>query len=97
MSRIDNLKAQREELDKKIRQLAAQEAKEKRALETRQKTIIGAWVMKERPKLVQEIIDNLTRDQDKAAFAGYVAPKADGPRLAATAPAQPQPKQAAGV
>lgn len=75
MSRIEQLKAQREELDKKIRQLAAQESKEKRARETRQKTIIGAWVMQHRQPLVAEIIANLTREQDKAAFANYVPPK----------------------
>lgn len=75
MSRIETLKAQRDELDKKIRQLAAQESKEKRARETRQKTIIGAWVMKERPELVKNIIANLTREQDKAAFADYVLPQ----------------------
>jgi len=97
MSRIEQLKAQREELDKKIRELSAKDAKEKRALETRQKTIIGAWVLQHRPELVANIIANLTREQDKAAFANFKAPKADAPRLAATAAAQPQPKQAAAA
>lgn len=97
MSKIDQLKAQREELDKKIRELAARDAKEKRALETRQKTIIGAWVMQQRPELVQQIIANLTRDQDKAAFKDYTPPKASS-KLAAAPTPTPQPKlQATGT
>lgn len=94
MSKIEQLKAQREELDKKIRQLAAQESKEKRARETRQKAIIGAWVMQNRPELVANIIANLTRDQDKAAFKDFTPPQA-APKLAPAPNAAPAPKQQA--
>jgi hypothetical protein len=85
MSKLAELKARRDALDKKIRDAASTEAKAKRALETRQKAIIGAWIMQNRPELVVNIIDNLTRDQDKAAFAGFAPSKTDTPRQTATA------------
>lgn len=77
MSRIETLKAQRDELDKKIREIAAKESEAKRKLDGRQKTIIGAWVIQHRPELVKNIIENLTRAQDKAVFANYVLPQTE--------------------
>lgn len=63
------------EIDKQIEQLKAQrqklavhEAQKKRASENRQKSIIGGWVMSNRPELVQEIIGQLKRTQDRRAF-----------------------------
>lgn len=63
------------EIDKQIEQLKAQrqklavhEAQKKRASENRQKSIIGGWVMSNRPELVQEIIGQLKRPQDRRAF-----------------------------
>jgi len=72
MKRIDQLKAQREALDKKIKELAAANSREKREIDKRRKIIIGGWVLKHRPNLVREIIaSGLERDQDKAAFADW--------------------------
>lgn len=77
-TKLDKLKAQREALDKKIRDLAAVSSAEARKLDTRRKTIFGAWCMQQRPELLKEFMENgLTRAQDKAAFAGWTpAPSA---------------------
>jgi hypothetical protein len=63
------------EIDKQIEQLkayrqklAVHEAQKKRASENRQKAIIGGWVMSNRPELVQEIVSQLKRPQDRRAF-----------------------------
>lgn len=72
MKRLDQLKAQREALDRRIKELAAAESREKREADKRRKIIIGGWVLKHRPNLVREIIANgLEREQDKAAFADW--------------------------
>lgn len=71
MKRIDKLLQQREALDKRIKEISAKENEAKRKEEARRKIIIGAWVIEHRPALVKEIIANLVRDQDKAAFHGY--------------------------
>ncbi|KHA79435.1 hypothetical protein NC77_07435 [Janthinobacterium lividum] len=71
MKRIEQLKAQREELDKKISDLIAAKDKAERAADSRRKAIIGGWVLKHRPELVKNIIENLTRAQDKAAFKDW--------------------------
>jgi hypothetical protein len=75
MSKLEKLKTQREELDKQIREMAAKQALANKKLSDRQKIIIGAWVMQERPALVQEIIANMTRAQDRAVFKDMIAPK----------------------
>jgi hypothetical protein len=87
MNKIEALKAQREELDKKIRDLAAKQSAADRKLKDRQKIIIGAWLMENNQDQVAKIVASLTRPQDKAAFAGFAVPKIDAPRLAATATA----------
>lgn len=63
------------ELDQEIKQLQARKQKlatleaaaERKRLE-RQKIIIGGWLMSQRPDLVSEIVGQLTRPQDRAAF-----------------------------
>ena len=62
-------------LELKIKQLKAQHAKLmarensiERAKRTRQAVIIGSWMMANDSVRVAQIIANLTRDQDKAAF-----------------------------
>jgi hypothetical protein len=77
MKRIDLLKQQREELDKRIRELAAQDQKAERKRDERRKVILGGWLIKHRADLVQKIIENgLEREQDKAAFEGWTPPAA---------------------
>lgn len=92
-SKLDKLKAQREELDKKIRTLAEAKSEEERKLDTRRKTIFGAWCMQQRPELLKEFIaSGLTRAQDKAAFAGWTPP-ASAPTSTATPAPAPANKQ----
>lgn len=75
MKRIDQLKQQRDDLDKKIRELASQDQRAERKRDERRKVILGGWLIKHRPDLVQNIIGNgLTREQDKAAFEGWTPP-----------------------
>lgn len=71
MNRIDKLLQQRETLDKRIKELSAKENSAKRKEDTRRKVIIGSWVLENRKNLVKEIIENLVRDQDKAAFLNF--------------------------
>lgn len=95
-TRLSKLIADREAIDKRIRELSKKMSKEERALDTRRKTIIGGWVMKHRPALVRELIANgLIRGQDKAAFDGWTPEpeSAKSPAPASPAPAAaPQPK-----
>lgn len=85
MKRIDQLKQQREELDKRIRELAAQDQKAERKRDERRKVILGGWLIKHRPDLVSKIVENgLEREQDKAAFEGWIPP-------AVTAQTTPEP------
>lgn len=85
MKRIDQLKQQREELDKRIRELAAQDQKAERKRDERRKVILGGWLIKHRPDLVSKIVENgLEREQDKAAFEGWTPP-------AMTAQTTPEP------
>lgn len=51
-----------------IQRKDARESKARRAAETRQKIIIGGWVMKNRPELVEEVKKSLSRPVDLAAF-----------------------------
>lgn len=46
----------------------ARETKARRARETRQKIIIGGWVMKNQPALVEQVKKSITRPVDLAAF-----------------------------
>lgn len=62
-------------LDARIEQLKARKAKlmqreddKARKARARQAIIIGAWVQANRPDLVDEIKEALTRPQDRAAF-----------------------------
>lgn len=77
MKRIDQLKQQREELDKRIKKMAAMEISANRKEDAKRKIIIGAWVLNNRPALVKEIIANLTREQDKVAFENFVLHKVE--------------------
>lgn len=63
------------ELDEKIRQLqaqkqriAARDAAERRKRRNRQAIILGGWLMANDPQRVQQIVELLTRPQDRAAF-----------------------------
>ena len=86
MKRIDLLKQQREELDKRIRELAAKDQAAERRKDERRKVILGGWLIKHRPDLVQKIVENgLERAQDQAAFEGWTPP-------AATAQTTPAPE-----
>lgn len=71
MNRIEKLQAQRDALDKKIKDLVSATSKAERAADSRRKTIIGGWVLKHRPELVKNIVENLERKQDKDAFEGW--------------------------
>lgn len=77
MKRIDLLKQQREELDKRILELAAKDQAAERRKDERRKVILGGWLIKHRPDLVQKIVENgLERAQDQAAFEGWTPPGA---------------------
>jgi hypothetical protein len=95
MKRIDQLKTQREELDKRIRELVSAEAKAQREDDKRRKIIIGGWVLKHRPELIKNIIANLEREQDKAAFEDFTIQATEQPK-AAPAPTAQQGKPAEG-
>ena len=65
------------ELDEKIRQLqaqkqriAARDAAERRKRRNRQASILGGWLMVNDPQRVRQIVELLTRPQDRAAFNG---------------------------
>lgn len=76
MKRIDQLKAQREALDKRIKELASKDQRAERKLDERRKVILGGWLIKHRPDLVKNIVLNgLERPQDKAAFEGWITPE----------------------
>lgn len=72
-ARIEALKKRRDELDTKLRELAAKEAQKSSQLDKRRKIILGAWLMKHRADLVRKIVENgLERDQDRKAFGDWV-------------------------
>lgn len=107
MSKLDKLKQQREELDKQIKALAAQAAKQNRENDRDRKIIFGAWCMKHRQELLKEFMANLSTPREKALFENWTPPapaenRAPYPaqKVANTAPtptAAPAPKlQAAG-
>jgi hypothetical protein len=71
-SRIESLKKRKEAIDLKIKELAAKELRKVAANEKRQKIILGGWLMKHRPDLVNNIVaSGLEREQDKKAFADW--------------------------
>jgi hypothetical protein len=87
-NKLEKLKAQRNEIDRKIREAAATQSAADREADKRRKIIIGGWILKHRPQLVRQLIANgLDREQDKVAFAGW-APPEQAPKLA---PAFPSP------
>jgi lipid II:glycine glycyltransferase (peptidoglycan interpeptide bridge formation enzyme) len=64
-----------EQIEQKIKQLKAQKAaidakssKLERAKKTRQKIVIGAWIIANEPQKVIQIVASLTREQDRKAF-----------------------------
>lgn len=71
MSQLDKLKARREALDARIKEEAAKQQKRERTNGNRQKVILGGWLMKHRPDLVNKIVTRLDRDQDRKAFEGW--------------------------
>lgn len=94
-TKLEKLKAQRDELDKKIREIAAAQSEAERKADSRRKAIIGGWVIKHRPQLVRELMAyGFERPQDKAAFEGWTPPEPEKkPTTPAPAPtATPQPK-----
>lgn len=56
------------QLNQQKLQLQAQEEKKKRALETKQKAILGGWLMANDPDQVKRIVAKLKRPQDRKAF-----------------------------
>lgn len=68
ISKLDKLKKEREALERKIKELSAKQNQAEKKKLDRRKIIIGAWVIENRPELVENIIANLTREQDKKAF-----------------------------
>lgn len=71
-TRLETLKKRKEEIDQKLKEIVAKEAKRAITNEKRQKIIIGGWLMKHRPDLVNKIVQNgLEREQDKKAFLGW--------------------------
>ena len=70
--RIESLRRRRDELDSKLRELAAKEARKNTQLDRRRKIILGAWLLKHRGDLVANIVANgLEREQDRRAFADW--------------------------
>lgn len=71
-TRLEVLQKRRAELDRKMRELTAKEARSRSANEKRQKIILGGWLMKHRPELANNIVENgLEREQDRRAFSGW--------------------------
>lgn len=71
-TRIETLKKRKEEIDQKLKEMVAKEAKRATTNEKRQKIILGGWLMKHRPDLVNKVVQNgLEREQDKKAFVGW--------------------------
>lgn len=68
ISKLDKLKKEREALERKIKELSTKQNQAEKKKLDRRKIIIGAWVIENRPELVENIIANLTREQDKKAF-----------------------------
>ena len=72
-ARIEALKKRRDELDAKLRELAAKEARKSSQMDKRRKIILGGWLMKHRADLVQKIVENgLEREQDRKAFLDWI-------------------------
>ena len=72
-ARIEALKKRRDELDSKLRELAAKEARKSSQMDKRRKIILGGWLMKHRADLVQKIVENgLEREQDRKAFLDWI-------------------------
>lgn len=72
-ARIEALKKRRDELDSKLRELAAKEARKSSQMDKRRKIILGGWLLKHRADLVKKIVENgLEREQDRKAFLDWV-------------------------
>jgi hypothetical protein len=71
-TRLEALQKQRADIDRKLRDLTSKQARLRSVNEKRQKIILGGWLMKHRPELVNNIVENgLEREQDRRAFAGW--------------------------
>ena len=66
--RIEDLDKRIEQLRARRQKLVARESVKARSLRTRQAVIIGTWIMGNRPELAEEVVRQLTRPQDRAAF-----------------------------
>ncbi len=80
-TRIETLRKRREELDQRLKELAAKEVRKAADNAKRQKIILGGWLMKHRPDLVNKIVQNgLEREQDRKAFFEWtpLSPLHDG-------------------
>lgn len=85
-TRIETLKKRKEEIDLKLKEMVAKEVKRAATNEKRQKIILGGWLIKHRPDLVNHIVNGfLEREQDKKAFVGWEPlPPLKGEELAET-------------
>lgn len=71
-TRLEALQKQRADIDRKLRDLTSKQARLRSANEKRQKIILGGWLMKHRPELANNIVENgLEREQDRRAFADW--------------------------
>lgn len=89
MDKVAEKKTALERIDEKLEQLrkrrlllANRETKEKRATRTRKAIIVGSWIISNDDAQYQRIINNLTRDQDRAVFGLTPLPPAPAPELA---------------
>ncbi len=66
--KIKALEEQIKRLQERKNKMLAKEHSEARKQRTRKAVILGAWIMEKRPDLVAEIVAQLVRPQDRAAF-----------------------------
>lgn len=78
-----------------VRQMQVQLASAERKADSRRKLILGAAVLAKHPDLARQLVEQLTRPQDLAAFEGWTPPAAPAKAGLGERPAgqaqQPQP------
>lgn len=97
ITKLERLKAQREALDKAIKDASAGAAKEKRNNDRDRKIIFGAWCMKHRPELLAKFAASLTTAREKALFAELFAPESTENNAPSPNPAPALHLQATGT
>lgn len=66
----------RAEIDRRLRELLARDARKSLALERRQKLVIGEWILKNRPDIAEQIVfKNLLPEKHRQAFENWEGPK----------------------